>query len=138
MEFKRILQWLKVHNWVVQNCKLQNFKQLTSFIDVTFPKGQLISKGLFSVFNSSKKWTKKFCPNILGQKLKFSSSFFLEELKTPKRHFEISWPLQNEDIKRHFKTNWCLQNDVPYARLYNPRFVYFLPHFSVWFIIKSD
>ena len=26
---------------------------------------------------------------------------------------------------------------VPYARHYNPRFVYFLPHFSVRFIIKS-
>ena len=58
-------------------------------------------------------------------------------MKTSKRHFEISWPLQNEDIKRHFKTNWCLQNDVPYARHYNPRFVYFLPHFSVRSIIKS-
>jgi hypothetical protein len=26
---------------------------------------------------------------------------------------------------------------IPYARHYNPRFVYFLPHFSVRFIIKS-
>ena len=33
-------------------------------------KGQLLLKGLFGVFNSSKKRTK------LGQKLKFSSSFF--------------------------------------------------------------
>ena len=26
---------------------------------------------------------------------------------------------------------------LPYARHYNPQFVYFLPHFSVQFIIKS-
>ena len=39
-------------------------------------KGQLISKCLFGIFNSSKKRTKNFCPSRLGQKLKFSSSFF--------------------------------------------------------------
>ena len=42
----------------------------------TSDKGQLISKGLFCVFNSSKKRTKNLCPGRLGQKLKFSSSFF--------------------------------------------------------------
>ena len=46
-------------------------------------KGQLISKGLFCVFNSFKKRTKNFCPSRLGQKLKFSSCFFgrIEETK---------------------------------------------------------
>ena len=39
-------------------------------------KGQLISKGLFGLFNSPKKQTKKFCLTRLGQKLTFSSSFF--------------------------------------------------------------
>ena len=39
-------------------------------------KGQLISKGLFVFFNSSKKRTKNFCPSRLGQKLTLSSSFF--------------------------------------------------------------
>ena len=39
-------------------------------------KGQLISKGLFDFFNSSKKWTKNCCPSRLGQKSTFSSSFF--------------------------------------------------------------
>jgi len=45
-------------------------------------KGQLISKGLFGFFNSSKKRTKNFCPR-LGQKLKFLSSFFgrIEDIK---------------------------------------------------------
>jgi hypothetical protein len=54
----------------------------------TLAKGQLISKALFSFFNSSKKQTKNFCPSRLGQKLRFSS-LFLEELKTPKFPFEI-------------------------------------------------
>ena len=45
-----------------------------------------------SLFNSSKKRSKNFCPSRLGQKYEFSSSF-LEELKTQKRHFEINWPL---------------------------------------------
>ena len=39
-------------------------------------KGQLILKGLFCVFNSSKKRTKNFYPSKLGQKFKFSSSLF--------------------------------------------------------------
>ena len=47
-------------------------------------KGQLISKGLFGVFNSPKKQTKNVCPNRLGQKFKLSISFLL------KRHFEIN------------------------------------------------
>ena len=52
-------------------------------------KGQIMSKGHFGVFNSSKKRTKNFCPSRLGQEFKFSSSF-LEELKTPKFPFEIN------------------------------------------------
>ena len=38
---------------------------------ITFTKGQLISKCLFGVFNSSKKRTKKFCYSKLGQKFPF-------------------------------------------------------------------
>jgi hypothetical protein len=34
-------------------------------------KGQLISKGLFGVFNSPKKRTKNVCPSRLGQKFEF-------------------------------------------------------------------
>ena len=58
----------------------------------SIPKDQLISKGLFGVFNSSKKRMKNFCPSSLGQKLKFLFRF-LEELETPKFPFEINWPL---------------------------------------------
>ena len=43
--------------------------------NIIFVKGQLISKCLFNIFNSPKKRTKKF------------------DLKTPKRQFEINWPL---------------------------------------------
>ena len=43
---------------------------------ITKAKGQLISKGLFVFFNSSKKRTKKLCPSRLWQKFKFSSSCF--------------------------------------------------------------
>ena len=38
--------------------------------------GQLISKGLFGVFDYPKKRTKNVCPSRLGQKFEFSSSFF--------------------------------------------------------------
>ena len=40
-------------------------------------KGQLISKRLFGVFNSSKNEAKNFCPKKLGQKFKFLGSFFV-------------------------------------------------------------
>ena len=55
-------------------------------------KGQLISKCLCGVFNSSKTELENsnFCPNLLGQKF---SVRFLEELKHPKFSFEINWPL---------------------------------------------
>ena len=58
------------------------------------PKGQSISKGNFSVFNSSKNRRPKklnlifsnFCPSLLGQKIFVQ---ILEELKKPKSPFEI-------------------------------------------------
>jgi hypothetical protein len=52
---------------------------------VPSPKGQLISKGNFSVFNYPKKELKNvnFCPSLLGQR-------FLGELKKPKSPFEIN------------------------------------------------
>ena len=47
------------------------FKNTYYYRKIGFGKGQLISKGHFVFFNSSKKRTK----NRLGQKSKFSSSF---------------------------------------------------------------
>ena len=54
------------------------FEQLLNYIKYTFVfdtsalsfiNGQLISKCLFGVFNSSKKRTKNFCPSRLGQRV---------------------------------------------------------------------
>jgi hypothetical protein len=45
-------------------------------LTLDMPKGQLISEGHLGFSNSSKKTKTKICPNRLGQKLEFSSSFF--------------------------------------------------------------
>ena len=52
-------------------------------------KGQLISKCIFGVFNSPEKRTKKFNFTTMLPEVELFLLFFLEELKTPKRHFEI-------------------------------------------------
>ena len=55
--------------------------------------GQLISKRHFGVFNSPKKQRKIIwfeVPYIVVKSKIFVP--FLEELKIPKRHFEINWP----------------------------------------------
>ena len=51
--------------------------------------GQLISKGLFGILNSSRKWTKRF--DLPTGRLVFIR--FWKNLKTLIRHFEIKWPL---------------------------------------------
>ena len=55
-------------------------------------KGQIISKCLFSVFNSpnNEPENSNFCPSLLGQTF---FVHFLGELKTSKIPFEINWPL---------------------------------------------
>ena len=72
---------------------------LQNWVEEEETKGQLISKGHFVFFNSPKKRTKNFCPSRLRQKFEFSSWFFLGELETPKRDFEINWPLKS--CKKH-------------------------------------
>ena len=60
-------------------------------------KGQLISKCLFGVFNSPKKTNEN---NLTWGTIVVKSNFFvhfLGELKIPKRHFEINWPLESYD-----------------------------------------
>ena len=56
-------------------------------------KGQLISKGLFGILYSPKKRTKKFDFNTMIPQVDLFSFVFWEKLKTPRRHFEINWPL---------------------------------------------
>ena len=68
-------------------------KQLNS-ANIKFSKGQLISKGLVGILNSSKKWTKKFNLQYYDTSGWLVFIRFLEELKTPKSPFEINWPLK--------------------------------------------
>ena len=59
-----------------------------------FSKGQLISKRVFGVVNSSKK-PEKNCPNSIWYDSSGQIVFvrFLKELRVPKSPFEINWPL---------------------------------------------
>ena len=68
----------------------------------TCAKGQLISEWHFGFFKSPKKPTnfyQDFCPNVIGQKSWLNLVGFLGDLKTPKIHSEINWPL---DLLGHF------------------------------------
>ena len=87
--------------------------------NVIFPKGQLILKYLFGVFNSPKNnstW------GIIVVKLNFFIRF-LGELKIPKRHFEINWPLKQHffsmQIKLHTKIRAWFQDLISRLRFYN-------------------
>ena len=53
-------------------------------------KGQLISKGLFGMLNSSKNITKKMDPTTMKPQIELFSFVFLEELKTQRIPFEIN------------------------------------------------
>jgi hypothetical protein len=50
-----------------------------------FLKGQLISKGLFSILNSSKNRTKKFDSTTMISKVDMFSFVFLEEFEDTKK-----------------------------------------------------
>ena len=65
-------------------------------------KGQLISKGIFCILNSSKKWTKKFDLTTMIPQFDFFSFVFWKKVKTPKRHFEINWPLSRQQVLRAY------------------------------------
>ena len=42
---------------------------------------------------------------------------------------------ENNIVNRCRNNYWCSQFLIPYVRHYNPRLVYFLPHFSLRFIL---
>ena len=67
--------WLSFLSKVASCCKTPCSVEITI--------GQLISKCLFSFFNSSKKRTKNLCTSRLGQKSWYLSSFFerIEDIK---------------------------------------------------------
>ena len=64
-------------------------------------KGQLISKRLFGILNSSKKQTKKFDLTTKTPKVDLFSFVFWKNLMAPKRHFEINWPLVTSQSTWH-------------------------------------
>ena len=78
-------------SWVVKRLKPLFGWCLYSSNYIT--KGQLISKCLFGIFNSPKKWTKKFDFTTMVTSSRIVFVRCLGELKTQKRHFEINWPL---------------------------------------------
>ena len=71
----------------------------------TGTKGQLILKGLFGIFNSSKKRTEKFDLTTIVPQVDLFSFIFWKNLKTPKIHFEINWPLKGHFTAKHHGIN---------------------------------
>ena len=88
---------------ILHNSKWQKFNQENTSLCVytahyiVITKGQLISRGLFCVFNSSKKRTKKLDLSVQCYNIYLRSNCFLEELRTPRSPFEINWPLYNNN-----------------------------------------
>jgi hypothetical protein len=75
--------------------KIAYYINSTWFTQWKIAKGQLISEWNF-VFKSPKKTNlilDRFCPMTLGQKFVRNLVGFLGDLKTPKFHSEIIWPL---------------------------------------------
>ena len=56
-------------------------------------------------------------------------------IQTEKGTLHKHYHAVHEGRKTYKKSHWILK--IPYARHYKPRLVYFLPHFSLRFIIKS-
>ena len=71
-------------------------------VDLKFTKVQLISEWIFGVFKSPKKPTNflqiSALNSFIGQKSVKKLVCFWGDLKTPKIHSEINWPLDNSKI----------------------------------------
>ena len=59
---------------------------------------QLVWKVLFGILNSSKKTNEKIRLNYYDTLIWIVFVPFLEEFNTPKRHFEINWPLAKKNM----------------------------------------
>ena len=64
-----------------------------------YTKGQLISKGLFGILTSSKNQAKEVDLTTMIPQVDFFSFIFWKNLKTPKIHFEINWPLRKKQLQ---------------------------------------
>ena len=73
-----------------------NFSSSTFILQWTKrpPKGQTKSKWFFQADVSSKKRTNKLYFTTMKPQVDLFPFVFWRKLKTPKRHFEISWPLR--------------------------------------------
>ena len=90
--------WTQMKNQCHSSIKIvssrKNFEKALIFVTfAVWSKGQLISKCLFGIFDSSKKPTKKSDLTTMVPPVELFSFIFWKNLKTPKRHFEINWPL---------------------------------------------
>ena len=72
--------------WCLQILPKNEQKQ----VDLRYHKGQLISKGLFGILNSSKNEQKKFALTTMIPQADLFLFVFWKNLKTPKRNFEIN------------------------------------------------
>ena len=62
-------------------------------------KGQLILKCFFWYFQFSQKMNQKIGHYYYGTSSRIVCVRFLRKLKTPKRHFEITWPLRRRFLQ---------------------------------------
>ena len=94
-------------------------------------KGQLISKGLFGILNSSKKRTKKFDLTTMIPQVEFSF-ICLEELKTLKGLFKINWPLISRYKIRTVRVNeWYINGKLCYCGCVPDQFCFDISHGSI-------
>ena len=107
-------QTLKILNYVYSSatyldrcstliCLYEPFPSDMSPLLLSIAKCQLISKSLFVIFNSPKKRIKKFdFITMVHTSSRIVFVCFGGELKTPKRYFEINWPLASKIFKIMF------------------------------------
>ena len=120
-----LCQWYCIsHSWTAQVSP-----KVCKKIEKAF-KGQLISKCLFGIFNSPKKQSKKFDFTCYLKSNCFRSFFWRIEVKTPKRYFEINWPLlciMNTNLIRRYCHNCTLVHKTLVVIVF---FIRFCPYFS--------
>ena len=97
-------------------------------------KGQLISKGLVGILNSSKKRTKTFNLQYYDNSGRLVFVHFLEELKTSKSPLEINWPLVHAWKFEKFK--WLVYTLI-HNRIQNVKMISIIKwKRDSWFLIQ--
>ena len=97
----------KVRSLLEHSCAILLPFKIVVIFNTTSAKGQLVSKANCQAVNSSKKRTNEFVLLLCN----VFSFVFWKKLKSPKRHFEIIWPLNQN------KVSWCyIENDHNFER----------------------